>query len=220
MASLYTLSLKLNIENIRYVGITKYDDVEIRLKAHKEKVGRVNRPVTDWIAKYGNDVVIIKLAGDLSWDEACLQEIELIAKLKNEGFNLLNMTSGGDGSLGKKDSEETKRKKSISSTGRVFSDESKKKISIANTGKKRSDESKKKMSDARKGKPLSPEHVEKIRKKLIGRKCKPETAKKISDAQKGKKLSDNHVANLKIAQAKRRERERQEKQDRQDEKFN
>lgn len=211
MPSLYTLSLKSNPSDIRYVGITKYSDVSKRLANHKEKAGKVNRPVCDWINKYRDDVIITKISGNHTWDEACQKEIDLISRLRSEGFKLLNMTNGGDGSMGKKDSEETRRKKSESLKGRMVSDETKKKISEANKGSKRSDESKKKMSDAKKGKTLSIEHIDKIRNKLTGRVCSPETAKKISDSQRGRKLSDDHLNNLRVAQRKRREREKREK---------
>lgn len=210
MASLYVLFLESAPEKIKYVGITKYSDVRKRLKAHKEKAGKVNRPVADWIAKHGDAVQIKKITEYKTWEEACAAEIEMIAYLKQEGFKLLNMTAGGDGSLGKKASEETKRKKSKAMLGRAISEETKKKISLANTGKKRSDEAKKKMSDAKKGKKLSPEHKEKVRSKLIGRKCSPETAEKISSAQRGKTLSPEHLENLRAGQQRRRERERRE----------
>lgn len=213
MASLYTLSLDCCPEDIRYVGITKYDDVTIRLKAHKEKAGKVNRPVADWIKKHGDSVKVTKVLGDLTWEDACLAEVSLIAELRAKGVNLLNMTDGGDGSLGKKDSEETRRKKSLAGANRAVSEETKQKISSANTGKKRSEEAKRKMSEAKKGKNLSPEHKEKIRETLIGRKCSPETAGKISAAQKGKKLSPEHIEKLRAAQKRRRDREKRDKND-------
>jgi len=51
-------------------------------------------------------------------------------------------------------------------------------------------------------------------RKYCNRKCMgadPERAKTISDKQKGKVLSDEHLANIKIAQQKRREKEKQTK---------
>jgi len=213
MASLYTLSLKSSPEKIRYVGITKYDDVTFRLKAHKEKAGKVNRPVADWLKKHGDSVIITKVLGNLTWEEACSAEVSLIADLKANGYKLLNLTNGGDGSLGKKDSKQTKKKKSLAGKNRVVSEETKQKISLANTGKKRSQEAKRKMSRAKKGKKLSFEHKEKIRMSLIGRECSAETAAKISAAQKGKKLSPSHINNLRAAQKRRREREMKEKND-------
>jgi hypothetical protein len=185
----------------------------MRLKAHKEKAGNVNRPVADWIKKHGDSVKAVKVLGDLTWEEACLAEISLIAELRAKGFRLLNMTDGGEGSLGKKDSEETRRRKSLAGAGRAVSEETKQKISSANSGKKRSEEAKRKMSEAKKGGNLSPEHKEKIRVSLIGRECSSETAAKISAAQKGRKLSPEHLENIKVAQKRRREREQKDKND-------
>jgi hypothetical protein len=216
MASLYTLSLKSDPSNVRYVGITKYDEVLIRLKAHKEKAGKVNRPVCDWIFKHYDEVLITKVSGNLTWEEACIKEKNMIKNLKDLGFNLLNMTDGGDGSIGRKESEDTKKKKSEALKGHKVSKKTREKISKANKGKKRSNEAKIKMANAKKGKTLSPEHVEKIRKKLIGRPCTTETAKKISEAQKGKKISDTHLNNLIAAQKKRREREKRQKEENND----
>lgn len=211
MASLYTLSLDSDISNIRYVGITKYEDVTKRLRAHRDKAGKVNRPVADWIAKHGDKVVITKLEGGLTWGKACEMEITLIANLRESGFNLLNMTDGGDGSYGIMQSMETRQKRSKSLQGHLVSDETKNKISKANTGKRRSPEAKKKMSEAKLGKSLSPEHREKIANAGKGRAVSDETKEKISAAQRGRVLSPEHLANLQESQRRRRERERQEK---------
>ena len=63
--------------------------------------------------KYGIDVEIIH--SDLTWDEACKIEIELIAQYGRRDLGtgcLVNMTAGGDGMNGYKHTEE--HKKSIS----------------------------------------------------------------------------------------------------------
>jgi len=54
------------------------------------------------------------LIDDLSWDEACLKEIEFINLYGRKDLNqgtLVNFTNGGDGQYGRKDSEKTKLKK-------------------------------------------------------------------------------------------------------------
>lgn len=43
-------------------------------------------------------------------EEALLYEVEMIAFFKSEGMQLVNLTNGGEGSVGVKASEETKRK--------------------------------------------------------------------------------------------------------------
>tara|TARA_R110001606_G_C15174724_1_gene628604 strand:+ start:238 stop:762 length:525 start_codon:yes stop_codon:yes gene_type:complete len=92
--------------------------------------------------------------------------------------------------LGKKHSEESKKKMSIAKKGKKHSEETKKKMSLARKGKKLSEESKKKMSIAKKGKTYSEEHKKKIglaqkgNTNWLGKKHSEETKKKIGLATK------------------------------------
>lgn len=92
------------------------------------------------IQKYGWDNIQHEIvAENLSHDEACDLEIELIAKYKTNNPKYgYNQTSGGDGTFNY-------------SHKNPHDDEWKRKISIANTGKKRTDEAKQKMRDAKLG---------------------------------------------------------------------
>jgi hypothetical protein len=112
----------------------------------------------------GYDVEILK--ENISWDEACKLEKELIAKYKrkHEGGTLCNLTAGGDGVVGVSWTEEHKRK-----------------ISESNKGKVRTDETKKKISDGRKGIVFSESHREKIRKNRTGMKMSEEFRKRRSE---------------------------------------
>ena len=87
------------------------------------------------------------------------------------------------GKLGKKHSEESKKKMSMSQTGKKLSDDTKRKIGNANIGKLVSEETRKKMSDLQQG----------DKAWNLGRKASAETRKKMSDSQKGKPhhLSDD-----------------------------
>lgn len=85
------------------------------------------------------------------------------------------------GMLGKKMSEETKRKMSASHKGKKLSKEHKKKISLSNTGRI-----------------VSKETREKMRKSLTGRKLKDETKIKISNLLKGRIFSEEHKKNLSL----------------------
>lgn len=98
---------------------------------------------------------VIILAENLTWEEACQMERELI--LRDGRINmgngcLANMTDGGDGAVGLIRTEEHSRKISESLTGKIRSEESKDKQSITRTGLKDSDETKIKKSYAKKGK--------------------------------------------------------------------
>lgn len=207
MPSVYVLYRKSSPEEIRYVGITKHDDVNKRFEAHlyKSKIG-VNRPVNDWINKYYPDVECKKVSSS-SWEGVCAEEKILIARLKAEGHRLLNMTEGGEGTLGFKDSESTKIKKSRALTGRKVSQETREKISKSNTGKKRSAEARKKMSEKKKGKKLTKDHIAKISLSGKGRVVSSSTRKKISKALKGKKFTARHYANVVEGQRRRRQKE-------------
>lgn len=122
---------------------------------------------------------------------------------------LRNQTDGGDGgkgaSKGKKLSEKTKKKISLSKLGKSngpMSDISKKKLSESMKGKHKdknlSDEHKEKISKSLKGKkklPLSEETKKKLREHNLGKVTGPmkeEHKRKISKALKGRKRSTEH----------------------------
>jgi group I intron endonuclease len=94
-----------------------------------------------------------------SWDkEHCLNTMESFFIEEYDSFtNGYNMTKGGEGTLGKKSwlgkkhSEETKNKMSLSAKGKIHSEEHSKKISDAKKGKKIgpfSEEHKRKISES------------------------------------------------------------------------
>ena len=104
--------------------------------------------------KYGLNVVIFK--DNMTEKDAFSLERELISAIGLE--NLTNHTPGGEGILGFKHSEETKKKMSKShkgakswSKGRKFSKEHREAISKGNKGKKRSEEQRKVYSETMKG---------------------------------------------------------------------
>lgn len=163
------------------------------------------------------------VASGLTEEEAFNLEIDRIAFWRSSGADLVNMTSGGDGvsgyefteshikklssaKIGKKLSDETKKKMSESRKGRIVSKETIEKIKKSNLGKKRSAEQnaensarvkklmqnpelRKKLSDANKGKSPSKEVREKISLSLKGRKLTDEHKAKIGFANKDKKYA-------------------------------
>jgi hypothetical protein len=93
--------------------------------------------------------------------------------------------------IGRKCSEETKKKIGAGNKGKAVTDEFREKMKIVNTGKKMSEESIKKMIESRKGRKLSDETKAKIGKANAssqkGKKLSEETKGKISTANKGEK---------------------------------
>lgn len=92
--------------------------------------------------------IINFIARDLSEKDAFELEKLMIKVSKDAGFKLCNFTDGGDGTSGRKCSDETIKK--MSESAKNMSEETKKKISEAKKGKKQSEEHKKKLSEVRK----------------------------------------------------------------------
>lgn len=183
-----------------YIGIGHYYDNDKYKRAYT-KSGRNN--IWKNITKKTNYSVEI-IFENLTWDEACLKEIELIkiyGKIKDKSGVLANILDGGEGI---RHSEQTKRKMSISAKkikrklseqhklnigkslkGRTFSEESIQKIINSHKKikhKKHTIETREKMSKTRKGRVFSLEH-----------------RKKLSDAMKNKPKSIEHRKKLSLS---------------------
>ncbi len=107
------------------------------------------------VDKYGYEVEVLKR--DLTWDDACELEKILISwygRIDKGTGTLVNMTDGGDGTIGFSPSQETRDKISRSGKGRkmVFTDKWKKNLSKAGIGRVLSQESIDKMVDTMKSK--------------------------------------------------------------------
>lgn len=130
------------------------------------------------------------LFDNLSKEEACQKEIELISTYKSTNREYgYNISTGGDvGTAGMHHSEETKEKMSKIRMGKCYlSDEAKKRIADANRGKHHSAETRKKLSQAHIG-------VQTRNKKVI---C-VETGEvfcSILDAGKSKNISRSAIGN-------------------------
>jgi hypothetical protein len=138
--------------------------------------------------------VVEVLYKDLSWEEACKKEQELIRFYGKKSLGtgtLVNITDGGDGRLGAYPSEETRKKMSEShkgmntwSKGCKHSEETKlklkdyyKKHGGSNKGKIKTEEQKRKISESLKKRPNG--------NNWLGRKHSEETKLKMSIAKTG-----------------------------------
>jgi hypothetical protein len=119
--------------------------------------------------KKRTDVDVEIVARDLTWEDACEIEqlmIQEYGRIDLGTGRLSNLTNGGDGNFGTKQSEESKRKRGDS-----------------NRGKERTEDTKKLMSEVRKGIVFSAEHIENLRKSHLGK--LPPNAKQVIDLQTG-----------------------------------
>ncbi len=182
-------------DEIRYVGKT-VKTLSSRLSNHvyNAKVTKHNRHLSNWFLKFLNKglkplIIELEKATEENWKEI---EMKWIKKLPN----LINLTEGGDGSLGYCHSPESVEKIRKAKKGFKHSKETKEKtseffknierteswrnsISKALKGRKASKKARKNLSEAHKGYIMPEEQKEKIRKALKGRKRPPEVIAKI-----------------------------------------
>ena len=92
------------------------------------------------------------LFDNLSEQDAKQLEIDLISKYKSNNRDFgYNITSGGDGALGRKMSEESKDKIRKANSGKHPNEETRAKMSKSQKGRKHSEETRKKISEKHKG---------------------------------------------------------------------
>lgn len=135
---------------------------------------------TEWhkrlVAKHGVKIVLFPMASEqVAFDN----EIVWIAALRSSGFELCNLTDGGEGPSGNKKSPEVVEKTARAHRGMKRSEETKRKISEAKKGKPKapiSEETKAKISAAMRGK-----------RNALGHKFTAESKAKCSLAQIGNK---------------------------------
>jgi hypothetical protein len=113
-------------------------------KGRANDKGHRNRHWHNIVAKHGYTVEI--LFDGLDNKESGQVEIDVITELRYFGYELCNYTNGGEGKLGYKTSDETKRKISESNKGKKISDEHKRKLSAHFTGRVVSKETREKLS--------------------------------------------------------------------------
>ena len=105
--------------------------------------------------KYGFTHEIVQ--DNMSEEDAFLLEMWLIAKFRHEGYDLANLTDGGEGNSGYRHTEAQRKKLSDAKIGMKMSDDFKRRCSermrgtSIRKGKKASDETRRRMSESRSG---------------------------------------------------------------------
>jgi hypothetical protein len=117
---IYTLE-DPDTNEIRYIGKT-VKSLKDRLTGHIYSCQKEKNHRTNWIKsiiKKGKKP-IIKMIDSCPWDESQELESYWISKFKNEGFNLVNLTNGGEGHLGAKLSKERRDKLTLAVSKKIY----------------------------------------------------------------------------------------------------
>lgn len=143
MAMVYALADPATLE-IRYVGKTTVS-LHKRLLQHIERArtGLKQRRLFSWLRSIQFAPTAFALEVDPSDLDAA--EVRWIAELREAGFNLCNMTNGGDGGPGYRHTPETIEHLRETSTGRKRSVDSIERTRQAHLGVKRSEETRQKL---------------------------------------------------------------------------
>lgn len=157
------------------------------------------------IRREGSEPKVVRWQSGLREEDAHMLEvsyIKLFGRRDNGTGALVNLTDGGEGPSGFKQSPETIARVSAKKKGQSLSAEHRAKIAKANRGRKHSAESKDKISQAHRGKPKSEEHRAKMsaastgNKHMLGKTLSEETRAKLSAAHSGRTLSKEHRATI------------------------
>lgn len=169
---------------VRYVGVTTIS-LEDRLKAHLyDKSNKYKYYWLQSILKKKYHPIIKEVFSNISKEKACEEEIKLIARYRSEGKRLTNILIGGElppNHKGRKRSEETKRRMSLSLKGKKRTAEQNYRNSLSHKGLPSVNKGKSKDTD------LS---IMRGAIKRTGKKRTEEQNQKNSERQKGKKVSE------------------------------
>lgn len=173
-------------ENNGMLYIGKSNDISNRFYKHLRKLRKNihdNKHMQNVFNKHGENIFSFHIIKNCFEEELNEKEIYYIKKFKTKTPNGYNMTDGGDGTTGRKHTDETKEKLSkirgekASMYGKKHTSEAKKKMSDAqlgdknhNFGKHHSENSKNKISEATKGNnnPMSGVKFENSSSKYMG----------------------------------------------------
>lgn len=194
-----------NVNGKVYVGKT-VRNIKARWSEHKATLTsgkHHNTHLQNAWNKYGESAFEFQVLEYCAIDQLDAREKHHIAIYKACGMSY-NMTSGGDGALGRDTNDATRQKLSKALKGRVFTEETRRKMSESAKDKPPvTEETRHRMSMATKGRPshlkgktLTKEHRQKISESGKGRVFTEEHKNKISDANKGAIFTEEHRRNL------------------------
>ncbi len=211
---IYYLSSSGSPENFRYVGLTK-NSLKRRYSGHLLKTKYNDTHKDRWIKrehKLGFTILIKLIEDGLTENNVEERERFHIKLLREKGFDLTNLTDGGE--TNKIVSEVVKEKARLSNLRQI---QKRKESGLEhwNKGIKRSAQTIEKLREVHKGVKLSEEHKLKLRGrtspkkgkpmpeahrlKLQGKKRSPEVKEKLSLLKKGIKLSEEQKLKRRVA---------------------
>jgi len=201
MYAIYIITNTINA--MQYVGVTS--NIKGRWYQHKKANGSSKYLHTS-IKKYGiENFVFTHVADAFSWENALEIEMMLIKQHNTKAPNGYNLTDGGQGTIGYKWSDDSRKKIRDINIGKKLSEETKKKQSLAhvgnkyNLGKKASNETKAKMSAIRLGKKHTQESKRKMSIASLGKKHSEETKKYLQEINVGKKHTKEAKEKIRLA---------------------
>lgn len=163
---------------------------------------RPHLPVVRWVKKlqsrgYAYNIIILEEC--TTPEELYVAEQYYIALFRWMNMSLLNCTDGGEGTIGRKHSQETRDKIAAKAMGRMPSEETRKKISCANKGRKLPPEEVARIRARMQGKRLVPLAIKRAARTNRGRKHSPEVRARISQSHKDKKHTEEEKLKIAIA---------------------
>lgn len=140
------------LKGLRYVGVSS--NLKSRMSDHRGQARRGNsRPVYKWMRKHGvENIDPVELSVHSTSLEMFEAEIETIARLRAEGQDLLNVTEGGEGTMGYRHSQDVYDRLAESRRRENLPEEVRLKLSESSKRENLSPETRKRMSDSHKGK--------------------------------------------------------------------
>jgi hypothetical protein len=180
-------------------------------------IGRTKKRMFDLLSRSDWHKRTVKIHGvifeniikDVDWSVAKWWEIRWIKALKASGFNLVNMTEGGDGMS--MPSPELRKKLSVSQKKRFQNAEERKKLSLAFTGRVTSEKTKKILSEKSLGRNHTQETIEKMKefakKRGVSQKCR-EAQKLAVTGKKRAPFTEETILKMRIASKEREAKKR------------